>query len=146
MNRPSEEAADAGSVRAPDWLKALVLASEESGDEFDLTTLQAGDMLRVTTLHTVYTLRVVDPVTRDVILSTDRADRPAGPARLMGCTFGLSSTIKPDHLFCGGNLEFTHDEGERIHTTTAIEKVEWLRVDGADETGPGTHPAKETTE
>lgn len=135
MSHSNEDETTPGpQVRAPDWLKAIVLASEEAGDEFDLTTLQAGDWLRVTTLHTVYTLRIVDPVTRDVLLSTDRADRPAGPARLMGCTFGLSSTIKPDHLFCGGNLEYTHDGGERIHTTTAIRQVEWLRVGGADDT------------
>lgn len=121
-------AAGSAGVKAPDWLKAVDAANAATGDQFDLRQLEASDHLRVTSSHTVYTFRIVDPVMRDVVVESNREDRPSGPARIMGCTFGLSSSIKPDHLFCGGNLEFTHQNGERIHTTTAIRKVEWLRV------------------
>lgn len=126
--RQDDDDAAAPGPRAPDWLGVVEAAVAGSDDEFDLSCLAAGDWLRVTTRHTVYTFHIVDPVRRDAIVATDRPDRPAGPARIMGCTFGLSSTIKPDHLFCGGNLEFTHRAGEWVHTTTAILKVEWLRA------------------
>jgi len=125
MNDPLPDAA--GHVRAPDWLKAVDAMNEAAGDEFDLTQLQSGDLLRVTTAKSAYTFRILDPVMRDAVVESDRPGRNYGPCRIMGCTFGLSSTIKPNHLFCGGNLQFTHTKGERTHTTTAIRAIEWLR-------------------
>jgi hypothetical protein len=130
MNIPSEEdrsPAD-GMVRGPDYLKVLDAVNAAAGDEFDLTQLQAGDRLRIVTDKTIYTFRIVDPVMRDAVVESNRPERSYGPCRIMGCTIGLSSSIKPNHLFCGGNLEFTHKAGERTHTTTAIRAIEWLRI------------------
>jgi hypothetical protein len=112
---------------APDWEKFLEGAAKNCGDEFDLTQLASGDELRVTSENTVYLFRMVG--SRDATLVTDRPDRPSDRVRLMGCTFGLSSTIRPDHLFCGGNLEFTFERGQArmTHTTTAIRRIDWLR-------------------
>ncbi len=124
-----EEESGSELERAPDWLQAIDALNAELGDEFDLTELQVDDQLRVTTGSTVYTFRIVDPKMRDVTVEADRENRPSGRARIMGCVFGMGSSIKPDHLFCGGNLEFTHKEGKRTHTTTAIRKVEWMRVE-----------------
>jgi hypothetical protein len=47
----------------------------------------------------------------------------------MGCTFGLSSSIKPDHLFCGGNLELSYqlDGAPMTHTTTTIKEIHLRR-------------------
>jgi hypothetical protein len=125
MTDPLADAA--GPLRAPDWLKAVDAMNAAAGEEFDLTQLQAGDLLRVTTAKSMYTFRILDPVMRDAVVEGDRPGRNYGPCRIMGCTFGLSSTIKPNHLFCGGNLQFTHTQGERTHTTTAIRAIEWLR-------------------
>lgn len=97
----------------------------ESPPEIDLTQLLPGDRLRVVTLHTAYDLEIIGA--RVAELKCDRADRPSGRVQIQGCTFGMSSTIKPDALFSGGNLEFTFDEGRMTHTTTVIRELHWLR-------------------
>jgi hypothetical protein len=127
-SRPTPE----GLVRGPDWLKAVDAMNDAAGDEFDLTQIQAGDLLRVTTAKSTYTFRIIDPLMRDAVVECDRPGRNYGPCRIMGCTFGLSSSIKPNHLFCGGNLEFTHTKGERTHTTTAIRAIQWVRCRKAE--------------
>lgn len=130
MNAPSEndKPTPDGMVRGPDYLKVLDAVNAAAGDEFDLTQLQPNDRLRIVTDKTTYTFRIVDPVMRDAVVESNRPERSYGPCRIMGCTMGLGSSIKPNHLFCGGNLEFTHKAGERTHTTTAIRAIEWLRV------------------
>ena len=90
-----------------------------------LAVLCAGDSLQVVTRNTTYTFQMLGP--RDAVLSTNRKDRPAGPARLRGCTIGRSSSISPDHLFCGGNLEFLFNSTKKIHRTTEISAISWLR-------------------
>jgi hypothetical protein len=47
----------------------------------------------------------------------------------MGCTFGRSSSIKPDHLFCGGNLELGYrlKGAAMTHRTTAIKEIHLRR-------------------
>lgn len=124
QNSPPNERDATG---APDYLKVLAAMTATSGDEFDLSQLLAGDRLRISTDKTTYLFRIVDPLMRDAVVESDRLDRPSGPCRIMGCTIGMSSSIKPNHLFCGGNLRFTHSAGERTHTTTAIRSIEWLR-------------------
>lgn len=111
-----------------DWLSCLREHSESGAAELDLSDLRAGDILRVGTLNTLYTLRVLD-ADRNADMQTDRADRPAGQVRIVGCTFGLSSTIRPNHLFCGGNLELTFiQDGVRMtHTTSSIRTLQYLR-------------------
>ena len=107
-----------------DWLSHLQQHASDEHAELDLNDLKAGDLLRIGTRNTIYTLRVLDDRCAD--LQTNRPNRPAGRIKIMGCTFGLSSTISPDKLFCGGNLEFTFQaEGHRMtHTTSAIRRIE----------------------
>jgi hypothetical protein len=83
--------------------------------------------LKVVTQHTDYLFGIVDG--RDADLECSRADRPSGRVKIMGCTFGKSSSIKPDYLFCGGNLEFTYelDGVAMVHKTTAIKAIYWRR-------------------
>jgi hypothetical protein len=66
---------------------------------------------------------------RDADLTSSRFDRPHARVKIAGCTFGNSSSIKPDHLFCGGNLEFTYElDGQpMVHKTTAIKAIYWRR-------------------
>lgn len=128
----SEADAMNGSV---DWLSHLQEHSAIERAEFDIRELRAGDVLRVSTLNTLYTLRLQEERYAD--LETDRPNRPGGRVKIMGCTFGLSSTISPDHLFCGGNLEFTFvlDDQRMIHTTSEIRKLQLIRCgprDGAE--------------
>jgi hypothetical protein len=108
-----------------DWLLYLKSAERKYGDEFDLSQLAAGHVLKVVTHHTDYLFTIIEG--REAELLCSRADRPKGRVRLMGCTFGRSSSIKPDHLFCGGNLEFTYDrEGVPMtHITTTIREICW---------------------
>ena len=105
----------------------LKATEEKIGDEFDLNQLASGDELIVTTRHTDYGFKIISDRLAD--LSCSRADRPRAQVKIMGCTFGNSSSIKPDHLFCGGNLEFTYEiEGRRmVHKTTAIKAIYWRR-------------------
>lgn len=99
----------------------------ELGDEFDLRQLQTGDELRVVTQHTEYVFTMLSDRSAD--LTTSRPDRPRTRAKIMGCAFGQSSSIKPDHLFCGGNLEFTYElNGQAMtHTTTGIKAISLRR-------------------
>jgi len=111
----------------PDWLEIITEVNDRNGPEIDIGQLLPQDRLIVTTNHTHYGFTIV--AGREADLETNRADRPAGRVRLMGCTFGASTTIKPDHLFCGGNLEFTleRDGQRRTHVTTTITALRHLR-------------------
>jgi len=100
------------------------LGSIDKSKILSLGNLNAGDSLKVTTRNTTYTFQMLGP--REAVLSTNRIDRPAGPARLRGCTFGRSSSIAPDHIFCGGNLEFLFNSTKKIHRTTEITAILWL--------------------
>jgi hypothetical protein len=101
--------------------------SDELGDQFDLRELQSGDEFRVVTQNTEYVFTMLDD--RSAELTCSRFDRPNTRVKIMGCTFGQSSSIKPDHLFCGGNLEFTYElDGQAMtHTTTAIKSIHLRR-------------------
>jgi hypothetical protein len=109
------------------WVGYLKSKEGGLGDEFDLSQLAPGHILKIVTLHTDYVLTMGEGRSADLVCS--RADRPRGRVRIMGCTFGQSSSIKPDHLFCGGNLELTYQlDGMSItHTTTAIKAIYWRR-------------------
>lgn len=115
-----------GAATAPDWVSFLQGTGSACGDEFDLEQLHPGDRLRVVTRHTVYEFTMVSR--REALLSTGRNDRPSGKVRIMGCTFGESSSIKPDHLFCGGNLKFVFEDGRMTHLTTSVREIHWLRT------------------
>ncbi|MEY2565001.1 MAG: hypothetical protein QOH88_3194 [Verrucomicrobiota bacterium] len=110
-------------VSMDDWVQYLRSNEGKLGDELDLSQLQPGDLLRIVTLHSEYFLTIEKG--REATLVCPQAGRPAGPVSIMGCTFGLSSSIKPDHLFCGGNLELNYQlEGVAMtHTTTTIKEI-----------------------
>jgi hypothetical protein len=110
----------------PDWEAFLARHSKAGMAELDLTKVQAGDRLIVLTERTAY--RFIMRGDRTADLTTNRQDRPAGCVTIHGCTFGTSSTIKPDHLFCGGNLEFGHGERRQIYTTTAIRAIQLFQT------------------
>jgi hypothetical protein len=112
-------------LRMSDWIEHLQRHAEAAGAELVLDTLRAGDLLQVETMHTLYSLRMLG--SREAELKTDRADRPAGRVWINGCTFGGSTSIKPGHLFCDGNLEFRFREGRMVHTTTAIREIRVVR-------------------
>ena len=111
----------------PDWLKIISERTDQNAAEIHLDQLLPKDRLIVTTTHTHYGFTII--FGRKANLETNRTDRPSGFVLLMGCTFGDSSSIKPDHLFCGGNLEFTYErDGKRqTHLTTAITALRHLR-------------------
>jgi hypothetical protein len=110
----------------PDW-ESFLRQNEAAGiPELDLTSVKPGDRLLVLTGHTAYTLVMGED--RMAKLTTNREDRPSGTVVIRGCTFGASSTIKPDHLFCGGNLEFAHGEKPEIYTTTRIRALQLMQA------------------
>lgn len=110
-----------------DWLHYVKSSDGKLGDELDLSQLKPGDVLTVLTVHSEYVLTLGNE--RDAILACSQPGRPSGPVRIMGCTFGQSSSIKPDHLFCGGNLElnFQRDGMAMTHTTTTINEIHLRR-------------------
>jgi len=111
-----------------DWLRYIKSKNNKLGDELDLAELRPGDLLKIATGHADYFLTVVKD--RDAVLRCSKPGRPEGPVRIMGCTFGRSSSIKPDHLFCGGNLELSYQlEGASMtHRTTTIKEIQLQRV------------------
>jgi hypothetical protein len=112
-----------------DWVQYLKSNEGKLGDELELAQLRPGDLLRIVTLNSEYFLAIVNG--RDATLVCPQPGRPTGPVSIMGCTFGLSSSIKPDHLFCGGNLELSYQlEGVAMtHTTTAIKEIYLRRIE-----------------
>ena len=113
----------------PDW-EAFLRRHDASGVvELDLGTVQPGDRLLVVTQNTVYSLVMLEA--HEAMLTSNRTDRPSGRVRINGGTFGLSSSIKPDHLFCGGNLEIVHSNGREIFTTTEIRGLQLLHAEPA---------------
>lgn len=113
----------------PDWEEYLRKHQASNIAELDLRTVKTGDILLVLTLHTAYTFTMLG---RDeAMLTTNRADRPTGRVRINGCTFGASSTIKPDHLFCGGNVEFVHGENHLVYITSEIRGIQLAQAEKA---------------
>lgn len=123
--RCDETNADPAGNFSGDWERFIREHSALGLPEVDLSTLQAGDRLLVETWHTRYGFEWREG--GEVVLATNRTDRPAGKVRIQGCAFGQSSTIKPGALFCGGNLEYLSDEGRMRHRTTAIRSLVLLR-------------------
>ena len=114
--------ADDGS--SDDWL--YWLGQADFGDKLDLSILQMGDALLVESHNSRYQLVCEDAAERWFDVRCNQAQRPQGWMRLMGCTVGQSSSISPDALFCGGNLELrqTLSENETlIHRTSTIRKI-----------------------
>lgn len=107
---------------APDWEEFIRRHQTLGMVELELSTLQPDDTLIVVTSHTAYSLRMLGH--DEAMLTTNRPDRPSGKVRINGCTFGASSSIKPNHIFCGGSLEFTHNNGREISTTTEIRALQ----------------------
>lgn len=118
-------------AESPDWLQILKGHSAAGSDEINLEDLRPGDRLRVVTNHTCYDLLLENG--RSAILSTNRPDRPEGRIQIMGCTFGCSSTIKPNQIFCGGNLEFTFENGHLTHLTTTVRELYWIRCESSQQ-------------
>ena len=111
-----------------DWLRYLKSKAGTLGHELDLSELRPGDVLKVVTRHADYVLTMAKG--RNADLSCSQPNRPAGPVKILGCTFGQSSSIKPDHLFCGGNLELSYRvEGAAMtHRTTTIKEIQLRRI------------------
>ena len=110
-----------------DWLQFVKSQKGRLGHELELSQLAPGDVLKVVTLNSEYVLTMTEA--REAELVCEQPGRPAGPVRIVGCAFGQSSSIKPDHIFCGGNLELSYrlDGKAMTHRTTAIREILWRR-------------------
>jgi len=110
-----------------DWIRFVKSSRNKLGDELDLSLLRSRDVVRIVTKNSEYVLKIVKG--REAELTCTRAGRPNGWVRIMGCTFGRSSSIKPDHLFCGGNLELSYrlKGAAMTHRTTAIKEIHLRR-------------------
>ena len=108
-----------------DWLEHLREHAQIAGTELELDSLQPGDLVQIVTLNTVYSFKMTRG--REAELTPSRPDRPSGGISIRGCTFGRSFSIKPNSLFCGGNLEFQFDNGRQIQTTSAIQEIRLVR-------------------
>ncbi|MBI4623877.1 MAG: hypothetical protein HY736_11765 [Verrucomicrobia bacterium] len=113
----------------PDWEAFLRKHQAEGLPEIELPSLKPGDRLLVVTEHTAYTLVMRENGEAD--MTSNRTDRPSGRVLIHGCTFGASSSIKPNHLFCGGNLEFAHGEKGEVTTTTTIRALQLTQAEGS---------------
>jgi hypothetical protein len=107
-----------------DWKAFLEAHPGDARDELPLARIAPGDRVLIKTRNTHYLFAWQGADLAVLRASSSKA--PAGPVRIMGCSFGMSSSIRPDALFCGGNLEFTHSNGERTWTTSEIEEIHLL--------------------
>src|ERR1700761_8870078 len=85
-----------------DWEQFAYRYAESDAEEFSLSRLNPGDVLRVVTEHTNYLFTVINH--REARLQCSRSDRPSGSVTISGCGFGFSHAFKPGHLFCGGRV------------------------------------------
>ncbi len=106
---------------APDLIAFLEETAKSIGDELELSQINPGDRLIVRTRNTRYLFAMSSAHT--ATLTSNRPDRPSGQVQINGCVFGGSSLIKPDHLFCGGNLEIAYEKGGRKFTTSPVEAI-----------------------
>jgi len=106
-----------------DWEQFAYRYGESDAEEFSLSQLNPGDVLRVITEHTNYLFTVTD--NHEARLQCSRSDRPSGSVRISGCGFGFSHAFKPGHLFCGGRMEFTflRNEKRTRYRTTSIQAI-----------------------
>src|ERR1700738_3393222 len=106
-----------------DWEQFAYRYGESDPEEFSLSQLNPGDILRVVTEHTNYLFTVVDR--HEARLQCSRSDRPSGSVRISGCGFGFSHAFKPGHLFCGGRMEVTFflDKKLTCHRTAALRAI-----------------------
>jgi hypothetical protein len=110
-------------VAISDWEQFAYCYGELDAEEFPLSQLSPGDVLRVVTEHTNYLFTVLDD--HEASLQCSRSDRPSGSVRISGCGFGFSHAFKPGHLFCGGRMEFTFllDKKLTRYRTTSIRAI-----------------------
>ena len=106
-----------------DWEQFAYRYGESDSEEFPLCQLHPGDLLRVVTEHTNYLFTVINH--REARLQCSRSDRPSGSVTISGCGFGFSHAFKPGHLFCGGRMEFTFLQDEKLtrYRTTSIRAI-----------------------
>jgi len=121
------------SFSLPDWEDFLRSHQNSGIPEIELSKLRPGDRLLVVTSNTAYEFRMKSAY--EATLSTNREDRPSGPVKLNGCTFGASSTIKPGFVFCGGNLEFYLENIGALYSTTEIRALRLTEAVSATITG-----------
>jgi hypothetical protein len=108
----------------PDWKSFLKSLPESFEQEIALKAIVPGDRVLIKTRNSAYLFDWKDVDEANVRSNDPKA--PSGPVRIMGCSFGLSTSIRPDVLFCGGNLEFTHSNGEKTWTTSPIREIHLL--------------------
>jgi hypothetical protein len=106
----------------PEWLSKLT-AFQTVGERLSLTDLKVGDLLKVTTARSTYFFRITEPRQRLAEMWKQGPSLAPIPVQIMGCTLGLSSTIDPRSLFCGGSLEYTTESGARTHTSSTIKEL-----------------------
>jgi hypothetical protein len=107
-----------GSLEWQSFLESLPSSFEK---ELSLASIVSGDRVVIKTRNTLYMF--VWKSLDEADLRTNDPDAPAGPVRIMGCTFGMSSSVRPDAFVCGANLEFTHAGGEKTWTTSPIREI-----------------------
>ena len=112
-----------------DWKSFVQSLAKDSLPEVELRKMKSGDCVLLKTRNTFYLL---EWKTDDLVeLRSNKAKAPSGPVQIMGCTFGQSSSIRPDLLTCGANLELTYNNGHRTWTTSVIDEIHYLhRTEG----------------
>jgi len=109
-----------------DWEDFLRAHANKGVPEVELKKLRPGDRLLVVTSNTSYEFKMKSASEADLL--ANRPDRPSGPVKLNGCTFGASSTIKPGFVFCGGNLEFYIENENALFSTTEIRALQLTEI------------------
>lgn len=109
-----------------DWTSFVQSLPQPLPQELDLQAVAPGDSVLVKTKNTLYLFTWKGACQAE--LRTNNQKTPSGSVQIMGCSFGLSSSIRPDALFCGGNLEFTHQRGEKTWTTSRIDEIYLLHL------------------
>jgi hypothetical protein len=106
----------------PDWLSSLS-AMQSAGERLPLTDLRTDDLVKIATARSTYFFRITEPRRRLAEMWKQGTNAAPISVQIMGCTLGLSSTIDPRSLFCGGSLEYTTESGARTHTSSAIKEL-----------------------
>jgi hypothetical protein len=110
-----------------DWDSLIRSISKESSIELDLRWMGPNDRVVVKTQNSIYLLTWLQDGT--VEICSNREKGPQGLVQIMGTTFGLSSSIRPDVISCGANLELNYNNGDKTWTTSTVTEIHHLRLD-----------------
>lgn len=112
---PTESASEAPRERKDSVLTLL-----------ELKELKTGDRLIIHTANTIYQFAIVRD--RNAVLTTNKQRKPIGFVKLEGSVDYSSDTHYPEHVFIGGAVVFSSQNGAKVQATSMVMELHLERA------------------